>query len=302
MPVDVLCVGHAAYDVSAFVDAYPAENSKCVTHESLAACGGPAANAAWLLAFWGLRTAFAGLVGQDVYGRRIRDEFLAVNADISQLELRPGHDTPLSWIVINKQNGSRTIVNRKPADAAFRGDEQAFATMSPRLLLFDGHELEASLVALRAVPGAVSILDAGSWRDGTAALAGKVNYLAASERFALQATGMKSLRDAPDRRNCLAKLREWFATIVIVTLGEDGLIFDDGGGFQQIPAFPAQAVDTTAAGDIFHGAFAFALAQTMSLWEGLRFASMAASLSVRRPGGRASIPTLTAVQEAMAHV
>jgi len=302
MPIDVLCIGHATYDVSAFVDEYPVENSKCGTHESLEACGGPAANAAWLLAFWGLRSAFAGLVGDDVYGRRIRDEFQAVGADVSLLELRAGHATPLSWIVINKQNGSRTIVNRKLTGATFQCDERTLPVLSPRILLFDGHELDASLAALRTLPAAISILDAGSWREGTAALAGKVNYLAASERFALQATGMKCLRDEPDQRTCVAGLREQFATTVIVTLGEEGLIVDDGSGFRDMPAFPARAVDTTAAGDIFHGAFAFAIAQAMPLWEGLRFASMAASLSVRKPGGRASIPTLAAVQEAMAYV
>jgi len=153
MPVDVLCVGHAAYDVSAFVDEYPAENSKCGTHESLEACGGPAANAAWLLALWGLRSAFAGLVGDDVYGRRIRDEFQAVGADVSLLEVRPGHATPLSWIVINKQNGSRTIVNRKRSGVVLECQEKAFTAMSPRILLFDGHERDASLAALRALPG-----------------------------------------------------------------------------------------------------------------------------------------------------
>jgi sulfofructose kinase len=302
MAIDVLCIGHAAYDVSAFVDEYPAENSKCGTHESLEACGGPAANAAWLLAFWGLRSAFAGLVGDDGYGRRIRDEFQAVGVDVSLLELRPDLATSLSWIVINKQNGSRTIVNRKRTGVSSRCEEKAFAAMSPHVLLFDGHELDASLAALRALPGAISILDAGSWRDGTAALAGKVNYLAASERFALEATGMKYLRDELDRRVCLAKLRERFATTVIVTLGEEGLIVDDGTGCQHLPAFPAQAVDTTAAGDIFHGAFAFAIARVMPLWESLRFASMTASLSVRQRGGRTSIPVLATVQEAMTHV
>jgi ribokinase len=60
-------------------------------------------------------------------------------------------------------------------------------------------------------------------------------------------------------------------------------------------------VDTTAAGDIFHGAFAFAVAQSMPLWESLRFASMAAALSVEVAGGRTSIPALKQVKEALAH-
>jgi sulfofructose kinase len=302
MPLDVLCIGHAACDVSLFVDQYPLENSKCETHESLEACGGPAANAAWLLSSWGLRSGFAGLVGDDVYGRRTRDEFIAVGTDVSLLELRPRHATPLSVILIHSQNGSRTIINRKLKGAAFSLDAYSLHPLSPRVLLLDGHELEASLAALKAFPDAITILDAGSWREGTAALADKVHYLAASERFALQATRMTSLQNEADRRQCLVQLREKFSTQTIVTLGERGLIFDAGEGYNELPAFQATALDTTASGDIFHGAFAFAMTDTMPLHEALRLASMAASLSVRKTGGRSSIPTLTEVQHALTQV
>ena len=302
MPLDVLCVGHAACDVSFFVDHYPQENTKCETHECLEDCGGPAANAAWLLSSWELRVGFAGLVGDDVHGKRTRDEFTAVCTDVSLLEMRPGHATPLSMILINRQNGSRTIINRKLNGASLSMDTAKLLPLKPRVLLFDGHELEASLTAIQAFPEAISILDAGSWREGTAALAGQVNYLAASERFAVQATGVTSLQSEAERRQCLARLREQFATKTIVTLGERGLMYDDGGGFNQLSAFPADAVDTTAAGDIFHGAFAYAIAAKMPLREALRFSSMAASLSVCKAGGRSSIPTLKKVNDALRHV
>jgi sugar/nucleoside kinase (ribokinase family) len=167
--------------------------------------------------------------------------------------------------------------------------------------LFDGHEPAASLAALEAFPDAVSILDAGSWREGTAELAKRVDYLAASERFALQATGAPGLAAEPDRRECVRLLRERYDTVVVATLGERGLIGDDGAGFFHLPAFPARAVDTTAAGDIFHGAFAWALARALPFGEALRIGSMAASLSTRKTGGRASIPALTEVGKELAH-
>jgi len=299
MQIDVLCIGHACCDISLFVDGYPQENSKCETEKSIEACGGPAANAAYLLSSWGLRCAFAGLVGDDIYGRRIRDDFTLAGTDISLLELREGHATPLSLILVNRQNGSRTIVNRKQKAASFQCPSAGFA---PRIVLFDGHECEASLAALEAFPHAISILDAGSWREGTATLGGRVHFLAASERFATQATGLAGLENDQARRGCLALMREKFPAKIIVTLGSSGLIWDDGGGFQSLPAFPVEPVDTTAAGDIWHGAFAFGLAEAMPLHEALRFASMAAALSVQCRGGRASIPTLHRVKEALAHV
>jgi sugar/nucleoside kinase (ribokinase family) len=301
MPVDFLCIGHAAFDLSVFVESFPVEDSKCEIRELLEGGGGPAANAAYLLSAWGLRCGFAGLVGNDRYGHRLQEEFRNVGTDISLLESRPGHATPVSIILINKQNGSRTIVNRKVPGSSLQVEESALKVLSPRILLFDGHELPASLAALRLFPEAISILDAGSWREGTADLAGRVDYLAASKRFATQATGVFDLSDVGAQRACVAHLRELYPTIVIITLGENGLIADDGTGFFHLPAYPALAVDTTAAGDIFHGALAYALAQSWPFRESLRFASLTASLSVRVAGGRSSIPSLKNVREEFAH-
>lgn len=331
MPIDVLCIGHAAYDLSVFVDAFPEENSKCETQELTESPGGPAANAAYLLSLWNARAAFAGLVGDDRYGLSIRNEFLAAGTDVSLLEIREGHPTPVSLIVINKQTGSRTIVNRKMPQAAVKLDPSALDALgqsnsvgsavrtvphsagemvraadptqilpdSPRVLLMDGHELEASLLALEKFPDAISILDAGSWREGTAKLAGRVDYLVASERFAKRGAGLTALNTEADQHACVRRLREQFSSKTVVTLGENGLIGDIGDGFFRLPAYPATAIDTTAAGDIFHGAFAYAILHGMPLTPALQLASMAASLSVRLPGGRTSIPELTQVMEAL---
>ena len=308
MPIDILCVGHAAYDLSFFVESYPVENTKCETNELLESGGGPAANTAYLLSLWGAGCAFAGLVGDDVSGRRIQEEFQRAGTDISLLELRAGHATPMSMVLINKGNGSRTIVNRKAPGGSLRINPGMGDRMAPQVLLFDGHEFEASLAALEAFPEATSILDAGSWREGTAELAGRVDYLAASARFALQATGLDSIHTDGERRECVHILRDKYGATIVVTMGEDGLVADDGGGFFWLPAYPARAVDTTAAGDIFHGALAYGIAKTnrpparADFREILKFASMAASLSVRKAGGRQSIPSLAAVKEALANV
>jgi sugar/nucleoside kinase (ribokinase family) len=67
-----------------------------------------------------------------------------------------------------------------------------------------------------------------------------------------------------------------------------------------MPAFAVQAVDTTAAGDIFHGALVYAISRQKQIEEALRFASLTASLSVQKAGGRTSIPALHEVTEALA--
>jgi sugar/nucleoside kinase (ribokinase family) len=302
--LEVLAIGTAAYDLSLFVQEFPRENSKAEVHDMLESGGGPAANAAYLLSFWGVRCGFAGLLGDDYYGERIRGEFQSVGADMSFTETRCGHPTPVSFILVNTVTGSRTIVNRKAKLGALELGPSQLAGWLPRLLFLDGHELEAARAALEAFPQATSILDAGSLRPGTQELAGKVGYLVASERFALQATGLADLASADKQQDCLRRLRAGSRpdAAIVVTLGERGLIYDAAGVCRHLPAYPTHAVDTTGAGDVFHGAFAYGILRSLPLESTLKLASLTAALSVRERGGRRSIPPLETVRKEFEHV
>ena len=151
MPLDVLCIGHAAYDILFYLERFPSENSKTEISLSLESGGGPAANAAYLLSKWGVSCAFAGVVGDDYYGQQILAEFQSVGTDTSLLEVSSGFSTPLSLILINRQTGSRTVVNRKALNSPLRLPRTALAEVSPKILLFDGHELEAARAFAREV-------------------------------------------------------------------------------------------------------------------------------------------------------
>jgi len=299
MSISALCVGHAAWDLCMHVDAYPVENTKAETSLLIESGGGPAANAAWLLGRWGVRTGLAAVVGQDDHSRKAVEELLAAGVDCRLVEQRTGHATPLSFIIVNRNSGSRTIINRKVPAAGLHLTRQNLHGLDPQVLLFDGHELDASLAAMEAFPSAVTILDAGSVREGTAGLAGKVRYLVCSERFAAQVTSEADI--FAHWRPCVRRLRDLYGNVVVVTLGSKGSVFDDGAQQDHVPALPVDAKDTTAAGDIFHGAFAFALLKGMSLRKSLQLATVAAGLSVQKPGGRPSTPELKAVLEGLPH-
>lgn len=299
MSRSALCVGHASYDLAVVVDSFPAENSKTETHLLFESGGGPAANAAWLLARWGVPTTLAAAVGEDDYGRKIAGELEQGGVDCRFLQRSPAYPTPVSLIVVSRAIASRTIINRKSARAGLDPKALNFDGLDPRLLLFDGHELEASLAALEAFPSAVTVLDAGSLRDGTRILAQRVQYLVCSERFAVQSTGGPDVNT--DWRQTLARLRQFEDQVVVMTQGECGSVFAEGSHFGQVPAMPGPARDTTAAGDIFHGAFAFALLEGLALPAALKLATVAAGLSVRKFGGRLSIPELADVREHLLH-
>jgi sugar/nucleoside kinase (ribokinase family) len=243
--------------------------------------------------------ALAAVVGRDYYGSQAMKELADAGVDCRLIEQRAGYPTPLSFIVANRTTGSRTIINRKLPSAALHVSRQSLHGLDPQILLFDGHELEASLAALETFPSAITVLDAGSLREGTSKLAGKVRYLVCSERFATQVTGEADV--AAHGPACLRRLREQYGNVVVVTLGAKGAVFDDGEQQGHLPALPVEACDTTAAGDIFHGAFAFALHKGMGLLKALQLATVAAGLSVQKPGGRPSAPELSAVLERLPH-
>ena len=305
--MDVLCIGLAGYDLIFALPEYPREDSKFQTGAPgapgafSASGGGPAVNAACLLSRWGLQCALACVLGEDPWGERTRTELEEAGTDLSLVETRSETATPLSCVWVSRESGSRTIVNHRPPGAPLRLEPSALRSRrQPKLLLMDGHEAEASLMAMRAWPQAVTVLDAGSRRRGTEILAERVDYLAASAQFALEVTGVEDLERAEGQDECLRRLQKLACGQVVVTLGHRGLITLENGGLRRLPAFPVRAVDTTAAGDVFHGAFAYCLVSGLPLAESLRFASAAAALSTTRPGGRAAIPSHGEVEDFLA--
>ena len=297
--IDILCLGHSAYDISYPLEEFPREDQKYVTRDSVEGGGGPAANAAYLLSLWRLSAGYGGLVGDDIYGRAIRKEFQAVGTDLRFLEVREGFQTPQSGIIINKENGSRTLINRRDADPApVEFPDEVWRQAAPEVILMDGHYSSLGMKAMEMYPQALTILDGGSVHHGTSSLAPRVDYLIVSEAFALEFTGVPHLDSPENRKKALKALQEANGRYAVITRGEKGLLYKSPEEQGEMAAFPVRAVDTTGAGDIFHGAFAYCIYWGMDFQESLEFSSLTASLSVQKKGGRPSIPDLDTVLRA----
>ncbi|GMG95314.1 carbohydrate kinase family protein [Tepidimicrobium xylanilyticum] len=294
---DVLCIGHAAYDVTLPLEGYPIENQKYSVNTKIECGGGPAANAAYLLSKWGIPTAYIGVLGHDIYGKKIIEEFKEVGTDISLVKIDKNYSTPYSTILVNVENGSRTIINCSEKHEGFKVPFSKLKGLNPKVILFDGHELETSIEAVKTFPHAITILDAGSVREGTIALAKKVDYLITSERFALSYCNMDVIDNEKDYEKAIYQLKELTKGKVVVTLGERGLIYEEDGEVKRLPAYKVKAVDTTGAGDIFHGAFAYGLVKGFSFSSNLKFSSLVSAISVKTLGGRKSIPSIERVLE-----
>ncbi len=279
--LDVLCVGHACYDMVFSVNEHPLSDSKIVAQELLQCGGGPAANAAVTVARLGYKAGFSGYLGRDAQGDSHLRELLIDDVDIHWV-VRGHYPTPLS-VVLVKPDGQRALVNYKGATQPLEAGALDYASLNTRVLLFDGHEPQLSLALLNStqekqIP---TVLDAGSWHPGTELLYQKVDYLVASEKFA---------RHFNEDMNLALTQLATVAPYVVITLGEKGLIWQHGNERGQLPALAIQAVDTTGAGDAFHGAFAAALAQQMDWQSILAFASAAGTYCCTQKGARLGLP------------
>ncbi len=280
--VDVLCVGHASYDLIFEVPHHPSEDEKIFADSLLACGGGPAANAAVTVARLGYQAAFAGYLGADLYGEKHCQELAEEGVD-TQLLVRGAAPTPLSTIIV-KPDGKRALINYKGDTTALPAEAIDFSLIKAKVILFDGHEPHISIpLAEQARQQNIpTVLDAGSWHDGTRALMAKVDYLVCSEKFACQLAG--------DEETALSQMAK-IAPVVVITLGEKGLIWQRGNQRGAMPAYPITAIDTTGAGDAFHGAFAAAVAAEWDWLEILRYASAAGAFCCTQIGARLGLPT-----------
>jgi sulfofructose kinase len=286
--IDVLCVGHASYDLVYSIPHHPSEDEKMVADGFLSCGGGPAANAAVQVAKLGLKSSFSGYLGNDLYGDKHNQELIDYGVIVDKV-VRGASPTPLSTVLL-KPDGKRALINYKGETKALPEGSVDFSDSKAKVILFDGHEPHISLPLAKnaKAQGITTVLDAGSVHEGTLALMSLVDHLVCSEKFALQLHG-----DIETALRHLVKI----SPNVVITLGESGLVWRNGDTRGALPAFSVNVVDTTGAGDAFHGAYAAAAALGME-WPGaLGYASAAGALCCTKAGARLGLPDLYAHQE-----
>lgn len=288
--IDVLCIGHASFDLNFTVSQHPGSDEKTVASSLVSCGGGPAANAAVAVSRLGYRSAFAGYLGNDVWGERHLQE-LAQAGVCTDLVARGLAPTPLSVILI-QPDGKRALVNYRGGTDYLLAGSIDFSAIVPKVILFDGHEplLSAPLVQAAKENGIKTVLDAGSVHEGTKALINWVDYLVCSEKFARQFTSEIDEQRAAERLSA-------YAPHVIITLGERGLIWKSLRDSGHVPAFEVDVVDTTGAGDAFHGAFAACIAASQTWNDTLVYSSAVAALCCMCVGARPGIPNRQQVHE-----
>jgi sulfofructose kinase len=287
MAARVISVGIAVMDRIFAIDAIPTEPTKVFARSCTEIGGGPAATGAATASHLGGEVELWARVGDDPIGRRIVEELKEWGV-VPQVRHVPGGRSGVSSIAV-ANDGERLIFAF--ADPALDTDT-AWLPMerlaSADCVLVDLRWPKASERVLHEAQrkGIPSVLDADLTTDDIARtlvpLAGYAIFsLPALRRF----TGQTSPGDGLTAAQSACKGR------VGVTLGAEGFLWLDAGRLEHEPGFAVSAIDTLGAGDVFHGAFALAIAEGRDMRQAGRFANAAAALKCTRFGGRAGIPT-----------
>jgi len=289
----VLCIGHASYDVTMPMESFPIENTKYRINDVIECGGGPASNAAYLLAKWGIDTYFAGVVGKDENGKKIKKEFEKVGVNTTYLELDSKSETTLSIIINNKKNGSRTIFTKRNKKMEMKKE------ISDKfdIILMDGEEPKAGKKLIKDNPDAITIMDAGTMRPAVVELSKLVDYVVCSKAFAEDYTGIRiNIQDSDTMKKIFKALDKDFKNVVI-TLESKGAVYQDDNKIKLMPTLKVEPVDSTGAGDIFHGSFVYGLANGFDMEKIIMMSNITGALSVTRLGGRFSMPSLKEVKD-----
>lgn len=282
----VLCVGQVAYDITLLVDGYPLENKKVRTKGQVECAGGSAFNCAYLLNSWGVDTTYVGSVGNDYYAKKIEEEINDSNLN-AKLTKHSG-TTTTSYIIANINTGTRTILTSKNLDLRINN---SFLEDDYDMIILDSNEIDYSLEVINKYPRAIKVLDAGKMCDEVIKLGGLVDYFVCSKDFAEKYTGI-SLVNFDDIKKSYDIIDNAFLGKVIITLEDKGSFTKMSESYELVPSISVDAVDSTGAGDIYHGAFAYFILNGYSLLKSMRYANIAGALSVKKIGSKASMPKL----------
>ncbi len=283
--VDVLGLGIATIDILTQVPRSP-KPDEVMSVPGITVCGGgPVATALVELARLGNRTEYLGTIAMDMWGEMIERDFDREGVSYGGSPRVKDSQSTVSVILVEQSTASRSILYHSEGMDRLSPDAITPESISrARLLHLDGFHLEAALRAATFAreSGVVVSLDGGAGErlSGMEELLGKIDIMIVARQFAATFTGTSDVWEAARR------LGGYGARQVVVTDGARGSWFWDGRLALHQEAFPVKAVDTTGAGDVYHGAYLHAFLQGWSPQECLRFASAAAALKCTHLGGR----------------
>ena len=285
---DVTGMGCVSIDFLGRVPTWPEKGLKTPLDSFAIQGGGLVATALVTVARLGGRARFTGFLGTSSTATSARDNLLRSHVDTSLIMHRDGAEPIIAMVVTEAVKGERTIFFTK--QNVYYPYPQDFSDLgwleNTRVFLFDSvsEQAGAAMAAEAKKLGITTIVDAERINSCTKETLHAADHIVVPESFAAEYTGKTEIKDM------MLSLRSREEQVVVVTMGEGGAsaLWSDYHIHQ--PAFPVDAVDTTGAGDIFHGAYAYSISRGKDPFYACRYASGAAALSTLGHGGQSAIP------------
>jgi sulfofructose kinase len=296
----ILCAGMAVLDEVFRVREFPLPDTKAEATEFFAVGGGNAANAAVAIARLGARAAFAGPIGgpagEDAIGDRVIESLAAESIDCNGCVRLAGARTPISAILLNAQ-GERTIANYrdKRLDAVTPADPDRLVRDVDVLLVDNRYPaFVMPICAAARRSGLAVVIDADMATVETDPLFALGTHVIFSGDCLQRTTGIDDLAAG------LTRMAQFTDAFLAATNGALPVLWREEEAIRIMPVFKIAAIDTLAAGDVFHGAFTLTLAEGRGIAEAMRFAAAAAGLKCTRFGGATGAPRRQEVEAMLA--
>lgn len=284
--IKIACIGIVVQDRIYYVDSLPSEGGKYVALDYKEVGGGPAATAAVTAARLGANVDFIGRVGDDSVGQALLAELEKENVSTRLTKVYENARSSQSAILVDQQ-GERIIINHQSPDLLTDPDwlEQIdFSEYDVVLADVRWHQGAEKAFTLAKQSGVTTVLDADVTPQDILPLVKLTDHAAFSQ------PGLRKMTNCEDPVAGLVIADNVTRGTVYVTCGKSGCYWREQETLCHQPGFSVDVVDTTGAGDVFHGALAFAIANRQSLKQAVLFANGVAALKCTLPGGRAGIP------------
>lgn len=295
---DLVGVGLNATDTLLLVPQFPAYGGKVRIAREVISPGGQVASALAAAAKLGLRCKYIGTIGDDARGEMQMASLRATGIHLDNVEVRLGCANQHAYIVIDQTTGERTVFWDRPDCLTLHPDRITSASLAgARMLHIDGHDAPAVEKAARVARdlGIPVSCDVDTIYPGFERVLPWVDFLISSTEFPARWTG------EPDPFRALERIQsEHRMRVAAMTLGADGALALVEGKFVYAPGFVVQCVDTTGAGDVFHGAFCYAVIKDMPVREALEFSCAMAALNCTQLGARGGLATADEVRHLLA--
>lgn len=296
----IVVVGSSNTDMVLKVPRIPAPGESVIGGDFFIIPGGKGANQAVAAARAGAQVTFLACVGDDDFGTQAIENYQNDDIDTSFIKVKDGVSSGVAMINVS-EDGENSITVAPGANNHLYPDD-----VSRRIVAFRDADmvlvqLEMPMETVEAVAQTANSLNIPLILNPAPAaflsneLLQMVSVITPNETEAALLTGRKGYDDL-DIPAMATELYEKGVKTVIITLGKKGVFLKNADHKEYIPGFVVKAVDTTAAGDVFNGTLAAALASNISLREAIDFAQRAAAISVTRMGAQPSAPRLGEIE------